>query len=86
MADRRTSYDVDYIFQIEIDQDDDEGQERKYRALCSGLSGCQVRAPTKAGALRKIRQAIDAWLDYANGLLGDDVRSLADLIESRVED
>ena len=86
MADGGTTYSVNHRFQIGIEENDEDEQESRYQAFCTGLTGCQVRARTKAEALRKIRRAIDAWLDLANRTLGDDVSSIIDLIEIRVQD
>lgn len=86
MAYEITTHRIIHRFEVEIERDDNDEKERRYRAYCKGLSGCWVYAGTKVKALYKIRQAIDAWLDVANRVLGDDVLSIQEMIDMRIPD
>lgn len=77
---------IAHMFEVEIERDDAEEKERRYQASCKGLSGCQVYASSKAKALRKIRQAIDVWLDLADRQLIDQVHGIRDMIDMSVPD
>lgn len=86
MAYQATNHKVVRRFDVEIERHDNEEKDKRYRASCKGLTGCQVHANSKARALRKIRQAIDVWLDLADRQLGDDVSGIRDMIDMNVPD
>lgn len=65
MTEERVMYKVTHIFEVEIDETDEEDKERRYQACCRELTGCTVYASSKRKALQKIRKAIPVWLDLA---------------------
>ncbi len=77
-----TTHKVNHTFEIEIEQSDEEEEDRRYEAYCSRLTGCRVYASSKAKALRKIRQAIDIWLDLADRQFSDEPSGIQDRIDS----
>ncbi len=82
MAYEATTHKVTHTFEVEVEPNDDEEEDKRYRAYCRGLSGCQVYASSKAKALRKIRQAIDIWLDLADRQFSDEPSGIQDRIDS----
>jgi len=81
-----TVHKVDHTFEIEIEQSDEEEEDRRYQAYCVRLTGCRVYASSKAKALRKIRQAIDIWLDLADRQFTDEPWGIQDRIDSVLGD
>jgi predicted RNase H-like HicB family nuclease len=75
-----------HTFEVEVERNDDEEEERRYQAYCGRLTGCRVYANSKTKALRKIRQAIDIWLDLADRQLTDDALSIEERIDSLLRD
>lgn len=86
MTEERTMYRVAHIFEVEIDEADEEDKERHYQACCGELTGCTVYASSKRKALRKIREAIAAWLHLANRQFGDDSASVSEWLDMAIPD
>jgi len=82
MAYEVTTRKVGYTFEVEVERNDDEEEERRYQAYCGRLTGCRVYASSKSKALRKIRHAIDIWLNLADRQLTDDALSIEERIDS----
>jgi len=59
MAYEVTTHKMPLTFEVEVERNDDEEEDRRYQTYCGRLTGCRVYASSKAKALRKIRQAID---------------------------
>jgi len=68
-------------FEIEVEEDDDAIEHKRYTAWCKGLSGCEVHASSEAAAIRKIKEAIGIWIDLANRQIRDDPRGISELID-----
>ena len=86
MGDGLTSHQITHIFDVEVERNDDEEEDHRYRADCGRLTGCVVYANSKAEALRRMKRAIDIWLDFANRQFADDDGSLADMIDNLLPD
>ena len=86
MAGEGTMYKVAHIFEIEIDETDEENKERRYQASCRQLTGCVVYASSKAKASRKIRQAIGVWLDLANRQCEHDPQDIEERLDMAIPD
>jgi len=86
MTQQTTSHWVTHTFEVEIECDQGEEEEKRYQAWCGGLTGCWVYASTQAKALRKIRQAIAVWLELANRQMEDQHSATADMIDMMVPD
>jgi len=85
MTHQTTSYRVNHTFEVEIGYDEGEEEWHRYQAWCNGLAGCMVYESTRAKALRKIRQAIVAWLELANRQM-DDQSAVTNFIDMAVPD
>jgi len=85
MAYEVTNHNVVRRFQVQIERDDNETEDKRYQASGKGLSGCRVYASDKTKALRKIRQAIDTWLYLADHQLRD-LDGIRDMIAMSVHD
>jgi len=77
---------VTRTFEVEIERYDDEEEGRRYQVSCQRLTGCRVYASSKAKALRKVEQAIDIWLDLADGQLSEDPLSIEERIGELLPD
>ena len=86
MGDELTVHQITYMFDVEVEPDSDEEEDRRYQASCSRLTGCVVHAGSEAAALRKMEQAIGIWLDVADGQLGDDPLSIEERIDALLPD
>ena len=86
MEDGLTAYQITYVFDVEVEPDNDEEKDRRYQASCSRLTGCVVHARSEAAALRRMEQAIGIWLDVADGQLSDDPLSIEERIDSLLAD
>jgi len=49
---------IPWEFEVEIEQEDDEIERKRYRASCIDLTGCSVHASTDLKAMERIREAI----------------------------
>jgi len=76
---------VTYTFDVEIERNDDEEEDRRYQAYCGKLTGCRVYASTEEKALGKMKQAIDIWLGLADLQLTDDPESVEERIDSLLD-
>ncbi len=81
-----TTRKVTHTFEVEIEHNDDEEEDRRYQADCMRLTGCRVYASSKAKALRKIGQAIDIWLELADRQFTDEALSIEERIDSFLRD
>ena len=86
MEDGLTTHQITYVFDVEVEQDNDEEEVGRYQASCSRLTGCVVHARSEAAALRKMEQAIGIWLDVADGQLSDDPFSIKERIDALLPD
>jgi len=86
MTYQATTHKVTHTFEVEVERDDDEEKERRYQAYCGGLTGCRVYASSKSKALRKIREAIDVWLELADRQLTDADEGIQDMIDMAIAD
>ena len=85
MAYGSTTHRIAHTFEVEIQRDEEtEREDRRYRACCPRLAGCTVYAKSEAEALLKVEWAIDAWLDVADRLIGDDPTGIMDMIHMRI--
>jgi predicted RNase H-like HicB family nuclease len=86
MAYEATTRKVTHTFEVEVERNDDEEEDRRYQAYCGRLTGCRVYASSKSKALRKIRQAIDIWLELADRQFADDALSIEERMDSLLPD
>ena len=86
MGERITKHKVTHIFEIDMERDEEEEKERRYKACCSELSGCRVYASSKRKALRKIRLAIKLWLDLADRQFSDDPLDVEERLDMAIPD
>ena len=86
MANESTIHKVNHTFEIEIEQNDEEEDDRRYQAHCGRRTGCRVYASSNAKALRRISQAIDIWLNLADRQLTDEELSFEERIDSLLPD
>ena len=86
MYEERTMYKVAHIFEVYIEQDDEREKEQRYEAWCRELSGCRVYASSKRKALRKMRQAIGLWLEFADRQFSDDPQYVAERLDMAISD
>lgn len=70
--------------EIELERDDEEGEDRRHVATCPKLTGCRVYATSGISAIEKMRQAVEIWLDLANRQIGDDPVGMFEAIEMRL--
>ena len=82
----QTTSRVTHAFEVEIECDEGEEEERRYLAWYRGLTGCRVYASTQDKALRKIRQSIKVWLELANRQMEGQDHTIADMIDMLVPD
>ena len=86
MTEEGTMHKVAHMFEVDIDETDEEDKERHYQASCRQLTGCVVYASSRAKALRKIRQAIDVWLDLANRQCENDPQDIEERLDMAIPD
>ena len=84
MAYGSTTHRMAHTFEVEVEFDEDKREGRRYEARCPRLAGCTVYAKSEAEALLKVEWAIDAWLDVADRLIGDDPTGIMDMIHMRI--
>ena len=72
MAHEETVHKITYAFNVTIDRDDDEDEDRCYSACCRELTGCHIHASSETEALGKMEKAIGIWLDIADRCIDDD--------------
>ena len=63
---------IPWEFEVEIEQDDDQEEGRRYWAHCHRLTGCSVHASTELKAMERIKEAIGVWLDFADRQMDDE--------------
>ena len=76
-----TKHTINIGFEVELERDDNEEEDRRYRANCFKLAGCQVYANSDTQAVHKIKQAIEVWIELANRQFGDNVNDIQETIE-----
>lgn len=81
MAYQETNHTISHKFQVTLTRCDDGSRDWRYEGCCRGLSGCTVHANSKAEALRKIRKAIDVWLDLVDRELDHEGPEVEDFID-----
>lgn len=72
MAHEETVQKIRYTFNVTIDRDNDEDEDRRYSVCCRELTGCDVHASSEIEALDKMETAIGIWLHFANRCIDDD--------------
>jgi predicted RNase H-like HicB family nuclease len=80
MVYEETNHTIVHRFQVTLTRCDDEDRDQRYEAWCRGLSGCTVHASSKAEALRRIRRAIDVWLDLVDRQMGHEGPEVEDFV------
>ena len=86
MGDGLTTHQITYVFDVDVELDNDEEEDRRYQASCSRLTGCVVHASCEAAVLRRMGQAIDIWLDVADAQLSEDPLSIEERIDNLLPD
>jgi len=86
MPDETITNELTYTFKVEIQRHNDEDEDRCYQAECPRLTGCSVYAGSETEVIRKMRRAIDVWLDLANRQLTDDSSETEDRINNMLGD
>ncbi|OGO02880.1 MAG: hypothetical protein A2Y91_06495 [Chloroflexi bacterium RBG_13_54_8] len=81
MVNQQTSHTIVHKFQVTLTRCDDRSRDWRYKACCRGLSGCTVHADSKAEDLRRIRRAIDVWLDLADREVGPEGPEVEDFVD-----
>ena len=81
MVNQQTSHTIVHKFQVTLTRCDDGSRDWRYQASVPGLSGCTVHADSKAEALRRIRRAIDVWLNLADREVGPEGPEVEDFVD-----
>jgi predicted RNase H-like HicB family nuclease len=84
MENKVTKHKFTLTFEVDLERDENEDESRRYRAEVNSLIGCQVHAGSKAQAIRKIRQAVEIWLNHANRQFSDDISGIEEMIDMRL--